>query len=124
MKHHSLLSIVCGLVFTWACEPSRGGSPRQEVTGANALQPNSEVSSNLIPSDSVAATAREHDATPTQWMSPYPHARWRLASATELGRTALWMSHVLVRHRDVPPGVLSFQMGDWNAAPKAPERTR
>jgi hypothetical protein len=36
----------------------------------------------------------------------------------------VWISHILIRHRDVPARALSFELEDWKAAPKAPERTR
>jgi hypothetical protein len=36
----------------------------------------------------------------------------------------LWISHILVRHRDVPAGVISFELPEWASAPPPPERTR
>jgi NIMA-interacting peptidyl-prolyl cis-trans isomerase 1 len=55
---------------------------------------------------------------------PYPRGRWRLARNDDLAAVVLWVSHILVRHRDVPAGLLSFELPDWTAAPPAPERTR
>jgi parvulin-like peptidyl-prolyl isomerase len=55
---------------------------------------------------------------------PYPRARWRLASQEELARTTLWVSHILIRHEGVRPGIVTFQLGDWTPAPAAPTRTR
>jgi PPIC-type peptidyl-prolyl cis-trans isomerase-like protein len=55
---------------------------------------------------------------------PYPRGRWRLASPDELSRVMFWFSHLLIRHRDVRAGVVSFDMGDWTPAPPVPARTR
>jgi PPIC-type PPIASE domain len=54
----------------------------------------------------------------------YPPGRWRLVDWSELGRTRLWVSHILIRHRGVPPHLVSLSSLGWTSAPDAPERTR
>lgn len=36
----------------------------------------------------------------------------------------IWPAHILIRHRDVPPGLVSFTLPLWKGAPPPPERTR
>lgn len=55
---------------------------------------------------------------------PYPPGRWRLARFDELERALIWPAHILVRHREVAPGLVSFSLPLWQAAPPPPERTR
>jgi hypothetical protein len=57
-------------------------------------------------------------------VEPYPPGRWRLADRRRLQAVRLWFSHILVRHRDVPAGLVSFQLPLWTSAPPPPERTR
>jgi hypothetical protein len=63
-------------------------------------------------------------AKPLVLAAPYPPGRWRLASEDELSRVTLWMSHILIRHEGVMPGIVSFQLADWTPASAAPTRTR
>lgn len=55
---------------------------------------------------------------------PYPPGRWRLAHPDELDRVMLWGSHILVAHRDVTPGVVSFRLPEWKPSSSVPERNR
>lgn len=63
-------------------------------------------------------------STASPLVTPYPLGRWRLASLEALDRVMLWPAHILIRSRDVPEGLLSFELPDWAAAPPAPTRTR
>jgi hypothetical protein len=56
--------------------------------------------------------------------TPYPIAHWRLARAEQLSHAAVWPSHILIRHRDVPAGLIAFEPPEWTSAPPAPSRTR
>lgn len=56
--------------------------------------------------------------------APYPPGRWRLATHEQLEQAMLWPAHVLIRHREVAPGLVSFTVPLWTAAPSPPERTR
>ncbi len=54
----------------------------------------------------------------------YPAAHWRLARRDELANVVLWVSHILVRHEGVTPGVVSFSLPDWTPEQARPARTR
>lgn len=75
----------------------------------------------LVPITSSLLNGNENQQALT---SPYPRGRWRLARAEDLFPVVLWLEHILIRHRDVPAGVISFELPDWTSAPQAPERTR
>lgn len=70
---------------------------------------------------SGCAVAAESDPAPL--IEPYPKGLYRLAPAQELARVKLWVSHILIRHDAVAPGVISFELGEWTPAPPA-SRTR
>lgn len=56
--------------------------------------------------------------------SSYPRGRWRLLPHTELSRVMLWVSHVLVRHKDAPiPAAAPFSTLPWDALEAPPPRT-
>jgi hypothetical protein len=55
---------------------------------------------------------------------PYPAGRWRLAPPESLDHVVLWFSHILIRHRDVPPKLVSLNLPHWLGAPQAPDRSR
>lgn len=57
-------------------------------------------------------------------IAPYPAGHWRLVDADELDHVMLWFSQILIRHRDVPPGMVSFNLPHWWGAPVAPARSR
>jgi hypothetical protein len=71
-----------------------------------------------------APPSSERRATPSSLATPYPPGRWRQAPQAEIDRTLLWASHILIRHRDVPPGIVAFQPRQWTPEPPAPARTR
>lgn len=54
----------------------------------------------------------------------YPAGRWRLAESSELYRTHLGLSQILIRHRQVPPHSVSFNALSWDAFPDPPDRSR
>jgi parvulin-like peptidyl-prolyl isomerase len=69
------------------------------------------------------------DATPTAQhalapVSAYAPARWRLANPVELGNVVLWVSHILVRHRDVRNADPAFSMADWHSESPGGDRSR
>lgn len=73
----------------------------------------------------IAEPAAINGSSPGEALSqPYPPGRWRLARSEELTPVVLWVSHILIRHESVAPGVVSFNLGDWTPAPAAPSRTR
>lgn len=57
-------------------------------------------------------------------LTPYPQGSWRLVNPDDLAHVVLWVSHILIRHADVIPRQLSFQISEWAAAPEAPGRSR
>jgi hypothetical protein len=67
----------------------------------------------------LATTAEREDL-----IEPYPPGHWRLVDAGELDHVMLWFSQILIRHRDVPPGMVSFNLPHWWGAPPAPARSR
>jgi hypothetical protein len=48
---------------------------------------------------------------------PYPLARWRLADATVLDDVVLWVSHIVIRHRDAESFDPCFSAADWHSPP-------
>lgn len=50
--------------------------------------------------------------------------RWRLAPRTELDRTVLFVSQILIRHRDAEPRVAPFNVGHWRRLSPPPSRSR
>jgi NIMA-interacting peptidyl-prolyl cis-trans isomerase 1 len=78
------LAIACGVTASLGCSRFREGPAP-------------------VPSGS-AAVAR---------VPSYPHARWRLASPADLGRTVLWVSHIVVMHRDSAPAISGLRALDW-----------
>jgi hypothetical protein len=79
------------------------------------------ASRSVAPLPTVSAPAAS--ATAAHQHGPYPPARWRLASAEELDRSVLWVSHILIRHRDSTTQA-PFVLADWRPLPAPPERSR
>src|SRR5688572_13976680 len=48
---------------------------------------------------------------------PYPLARWRLADQTVLGDVVLWVSHIVIRHREAESFDPCFSAADWHSPP-------
>jgi hypothetical protein len=57
-------------------------------------------------------------------VGPYPPARWRLATQTELEQTVLWVSHILIRHHRVRNAGVSFAPQQWRPSLDLATRTR
>ena len=88
--------------------------------GCNAEGPATDVS--------VHATERSSPASLSSGtkrvQAPYPHAAWRLAKRADLQDTVLWMSHILIRHREIEGREVRFRQVGWTSMPPAPPRTR
>jgi hypothetical protein len=52
----------------------------------------------------------------------FPHARWRLATFDELGRTTIWLHHIVIRHDR--SDARWFRRIAWAPDPESPKRTR
>lgn len=59
-----------------------------------------------------------------QRVMPYPRGRWRLASAQELERVAIWFSHILIRYEDVIDTRVSFDVLGWETGEQPVHRSR
>lgn len=86
--------------------------------------------SKRVPTED-SAQARAVDAPPKVDSNPsatnraaYPAGRWRLADWSELEKSRLWVSHILIRHRKVPAHLVSFNAIGWASAPEPPARSR
>ncbi len=76
------------------------------------------------PPAATEGEAKASQAEPDELAKPYPPARWRLAPSDDLSRVMLWVSHILIRHDQVPKSSISFDLGDWTVAPAPPARSR
>lgn len=98
-------------VLVLCCASCRSrDAPARESPGA---PPSVETSASQSAGKSFAPSA-----------AAYPVGRWRLAKASELSRTHLWLSHILIRHGRVPAHWVSFNAMNWAAAPDPPDRSR
>jgi hypothetical protein len=79
------------------------------------------------PSTVIAAVegtrAPEHNAVQAT-SSGYARGRWRLMTDPDLSRTAVFMSHILIAHRDVTANGVSFSVADWRRTDSLPTRSR
>ena len=57
-------------------------------------------------------------------VAPYPPGHWRFALPTELASSKVWLSHILIAHRDAAAGVTSFDIPEWRPSPPLPARSR
>lgn len=75
---------------------------------------------------SVVARWRSADRRPTLTAQRpgYPHGAWRLAPGGELEHVVIWVSHILIRHRDAEPREAPFAAAGWKVQPAPPQRTR
>jgi hypothetical protein len=95
-------------------------------SGCSTSQPErtQPAASNGLPS-SFSASPSLQSAAPIKGLAePYPSGRWRLANPHRLAGVMLWFSHILIRHRDVPEGLVAFNLPAWKGAPPAPRRSR
>jgi hypothetical protein len=89
----------------------------------NHPEPTAFAAASSAPMDDLVSPVLQTIRLPAL-TEPYPRGRWRLGQAKDLAGVLLWVSHILVRHRDVPAGQLSFEVPQWTSAPPAPDRTR
>jgi hypothetical protein len=96
-------------------------------SGETAIPPALEraaVASAKAPEIAVRSSPLDPSVPQAPLTDPYPRGRWRLSQPKDMAAAVLWVSHILVRHRDVPARVVSFELPGWAPAPPAPERTR
>lgn len=72
----------------------------------------------------AAAPAPGVPLAPADIPEPYPPGKWRAAPPEELARTVLWLSHILVRHRETEEAQVSFNMAGWVSTQPHSTRTR
>ena len=101
-----VLSSIAATLLACAREPGPSSDPHRSNESASGLITSAETSA----ADGYAA-------------SNHAPGRWRLASLDELSRVLIPLSHILVRHEDVPEGIVSFHLPDWKPAPAPPQRT-
>lgn len=105
----TLLRLICGgslLAFLSACGRGADAPP-----GASPAEPS-------------RASPPVHYTRHEDWVAPYPRGRWRLSNPAALDHSVLWVSHILIRHREVPPSIICFKPAFWFVAAPVPERTR
>lgn len=90
---------------------------RRAERGAGGAAQGAELGSAQNP---LVVRVKRHD----DQVRPYPPGRWRLRPEADLSTVTLWFSHILVRHAEVTPAVVSFHPPFWRSAPPAPERSR
>src|SRR5689334_13133796 len=74
-------------------------------------------------SASAQPTASTQPAASVALARPYPRARWRIAPHGDLANVVLWISHILVRHRDAEPSTPPFgPPTGWSVLPPPPQR--
>jgi hypothetical protein len=136
-----VLQWLCATGIIIACqqrhEPAvEHGSSVTNPISANALVANTLVTNALVavaqpsstPStESISSSAPVQAGTapaPTDLIEPYPPGHWRFVDPDRLAHVMLWFRQILIRHRDVPSGVVSHNPPHWRGAPAAPSRTR
>jgi|GEM_PF-1721429 len=123
---HLLVSLVLrkllsvGTVFALA--GGFTGCKREPVPSASLAAGHAPSASFAAGSAPAAAAAVE--PAREQLTRPYPPARWRLSRPEELHDHMLWVSHLLIRHREVKPEAISFNTTQWALPQTAPTRTR
>jgi hypothetical protein len=107
-------------VSACAASESTSDAQRSALPGAEAR------SSNINSTPGATNTFGVERAVPPRpkWLTPYPKGRWRLADPAELQHVVLWVSQILIRHREVRPHVLGFKSMVWPAAPQVPQVPR
>jgi len=89
-------------------------------TSSGETSPSSHASARLVPASPAAAAAANVPAT---FVSSHPRAAWRLASRAELDTVVVWVSQIVVRHRDSREEV-SFSPAYWFSVPPRVQRPR
>lgn len=73
--------------------------------------------------DAPAVDGGAKPRTVSRQLVSYPKAKWRLAGPGELDHVVLWVSHILIRHKDTNQRA-PFGVPGWDPLPPPPERTR
>lgn len=69
-------------------------------------------------------SSAEEEASLFDRPTRYPEGQWRSASPEDLGKTVVWLSHILIRHREVMEQEVSFTVTGWQTAQPPVKRTR
>lgn len=73
----------------------------------------------------AAALSRSPERQPAVTRhTSYAKGRWRLVPRSDLANVVLWVSHILIRHREAEPAITPLSNGDWLALPPVPNRDR
>src|SRR6187402_2689871 len=54
----------------------------------------------------------------------YPPGRWRLVGTAQLHEVVLWVSHIVIRHREARSFDPCFSFADWHSDRVQPTRSR
>lgn len=91
------------------------------VTAANFFFGSRVDVLSLLRSD---AAERGPAPVPSDVPKPYPRGAWREVDAKQLDNTVLWLSHILIRHKDVRDEQVSFTVTSWASARPTSGRSR
>ncbi|HKO50187.1 MAG TPA: peptidylprolyl isomerase [Polyangiaceae bacterium] len=97
------------------------GCQRAAPAAATSAEPAPSASGTVEPMSSASVAV---EPVRESLSEPYPPGRWRLSRPEELHNHLLWVSHILVRHRDVKPDSISFNTTRWAPPQAVPTRTR
>ena len=114
--------VVAGLVCLVACQRQPEGAAGSAVHGAARAALGSAPSAE--PSSAQPEPVAAMQPLDAELVEPYPGGRWRLADPGQLDDVVLWFRHILIRHRDVPSGLVPLNLPHWTGAPLPPRRTR
>jgi hypothetical protein len=106
----------------FACSVARSESVREQMAASAEQPPPAQLAPDRR--SSGVEPARVAPDKPVQLATPYARGRWRLAGYEAMYDVLLWPSHILIRHRDVDDGLVSFHLPEWTGAPDKPARSR
>ena len=72
----------------------------------------------------ASASSTTAPPAPGDRPEPYPQGSWRAAPPTELDRTVLWLSHLVIRHVDVDGSRTPFNLTGWQSGALPATRSR
>jgi hypothetical protein len=76
------------------------------------------------PPAAASASANTQPEVPRSLVQPYPRARWRIAPRSDLSNVVLFVSHILIRHKDAEASSPPFgPLMGWTIQPPPPERS-